>query len=124
MTATPVASVNMTSLGSGYSTAPTVAFTGGGGGSGAAGTAAIVFGTTAFRWFISRLRRRCTLKFGGASRCRSGRSYVRNLMRRLDVLPPGVSSPLDLTSFWQNVFGALPDSTPYRIVFEANSSIR
>jgi hypothetical protein len=120
LTATSVASVVMTSQGTGFTTAPTVAFTGGGG-TAAAGTATIVSGTSALTLvFVPNGDVNSYLEVWASPVVGAGRVFVKNLLRYLGTYGVGVTSPLDITSAWENVFGDLPTSVPYRIVAEAN----
>jgi len=122
LTGTGVASVTMTAGGTGYTSAPTVAFTGGGGSS-AAGTATVVNGTTALSlYFAPNADVNTYLEVWASPAISAGRTFVKNLLRYIGTFGVGVTSPIDLTSHWEAVFGDLPDSVPYRIAVEANIS--
>jgi hypothetical protein len=117
LTATGVAGVTMSALGSGYTTAPTVAFTGGAG-SGAAGTAILTLGTTDLSLvFVPGTIPQSyeSLEIWATGAYSPGRTFVRSFYRYLGSLVQPVTSPFDITSAWQAVFGALPVTRPYKI---------
>lgn len=117
LTGTGVAGVNLTNSGSGYTSAPAVAFTGGGGAS-AAGTAAITLATTdlAIAYtpiFIPQAYEGIEVWMTPAYPV--GRTFVKSQYRYCVLLQQPDFSPVDVTAAWENVFGSLPVTAPYKI---------
>lgn len=117
LTGTGVAGVVLSSGGTGYTSAPTVAFTGGGG-SAAAGTASITRATTdlalAFTpGSIPAAYEAIEVWMTGAYS--AGRTFVKSFYRYVALLVQPDVSPVDITPAWNNVFGGLPVTVPYKI---------
>jgi hypothetical protein len=120
LTGVGVASVSVTAGGTAYTSAPAVTFTGGGG-TYAAATATVVNGTTALSLiFAPNTDANTWLEVWATPGLSAGRQFVRNLLRKIGTFGPGLTSPLDLTYSWQQVFGDFPDAPPFRIAVEAN----
>lgn len=117
LTATGVAGVAINSGGTGYTSAPAVGFSGGGG-SAAAGTAAIVKATTdlALAFSPSAVPQAYEgLEIWMTQAYSAGRTFVKSYYRYVATLLQPDTSPFDITSAWEAVFGALPVQTPYKI---------
>jgi hypothetical protein len=117
LTGTGVAGVNLTASGSGYTSAPTVTFTSGGGSS-AAGTAVITLATTDLA--IAYTPGTIPQAYEGIEVWMTppypvGRTFVKSQYRYCALLQQPETSPQDITAAWENVFGGLPATVPYKI---------
>lgn len=117
LTGTGVASVTVTAGGSAFTSAPTVAFTGGGGIS-AAATSTITLATTDLALSytpgtIPQSYEAIEVWMTGAYP--AGRTFVRSAYRYVVLLQQPDVSPVDISAAWENVFGGLPVTVPYKI---------
>jgi hypothetical protein len=117
MTATGVGGVTITAQGSGYTGVPTVTFAGGAG-AGAAGTAVVTLATTDLSITVVPAavpQPYESVEVWATPAFPPGRTFVTNLYRYIASYTQPVTSPLDISVPWVNVFGSLPTTKPYKI---------
>jgi hypothetical protein len=121
LTGTGVAGVTITNGGSSYTSNPTVGFTGGGG-TAAAATSTITLATSDLA--ISYTPSAIPQSYEGIEVWMTGpyavgRTFVKSQYRYVALLQQPDVSPVDITAAWENVFGGLPVTAPYKISVRA-----
>ena len=117
LTATTVAGFALTAQGVNYVTPPTVTLSGGGG-TLATAAATLTFATSALgiAFVPSTIPQNYEfLEVWATGPYPVGRTFVKSAYRYLALVPQSEPSPLDITEPWNNVFGGLPVTVPYKI---------
>jgi hypothetical protein len=121
LTGTGVAFVNVTAGGSAYTSNPAVAFTGGGG-TAAAANSTITLATTdlAIAYTPGVIPQAYEgIEVWMTPPYPAGRTFVKSAYRYVALLQQPDISPVDITVAWENVFGGLPVTAPYKISVRA-----
>lgn len=121
LTATGVGGVTVTSQGTAYTSAPTVAFTGGAG-TGATATASITLATTGLNLTYEATPTQQSyegVEVWMTQPFNVGRTFVKSLYRYVVTLSTADISPFNITSDWEAVFGNLPAQAGFKIGVKA-----